>query len=223
MMLPVSALLVVAIVASGVVVFLSVESRRTAEDWSAAIAVEQQARSDVDELWAATLGAVAAGVGQQIDSVARLDELSAELSVAPAPAAPDDSVEEQVGAATQDRNRFAAAVDAAIERSGDSAAELGNELAELDSAHGESVRSSDQLVRALESQGSSAEDAARRSLLLAPLFVLLGGALALLWLAAARRRLHRGLDVPVEALHSAIAVQDREGAPLRPRPGGSPS
>ena len=165
-------------------------------------------RAAVDELNAAVLSVVAAGIGQ---SVVGPDELArrsgdARAVIGAATAAGDAGVADDA-AASADRaaTAYVDAVDEALERTGGDPLELGNELSDLDELHDRASAGSVEVVDDLRAAATDEGSAAARRSAFGLLVAALGLALAGASLVLARRRLSRQLDRPVRALRGAVA------------------
>lgn len=197
---PSLAVLVVTLVLAGAAVARSNALEARADDWQDTAGVEAERTDAIDDVWAAVLGAVAAGVGQRVEAADALPALVGDAMGERSAPAPTDEAARELESAASARLTFLDQVDSALDRSGDAPIELGNELTALERSRIAAVEASgaaSERAAALRSQSSESAAAVRSLALVVLLLGLLGAVVAV---ELARRRLRWGLDHPVADL-----------------------
>lgn len=162
----------------------------------------------VDAVWTAALASVASGVGQTVDSGGQLADLlgaaGGDLDVE----LPDDAARAELTGSDAARRAFLDDVDAASDRAQGSPVALGNELQSLERSHTASVDAATELIAVASERSDAAREDATSSRTLALVILFVGAIAAAVVAELSRRRLRRGLDVPVGDLQRVI---DRVG------------
>lgn len=210
---PAVAALLIAAVVAGAAVLRSSASSADAARWDAVAAAAAERAGTVDQLWEAVLGSVAAGVGQPVVTADQLGEALGAASATNGVESPGDDLRDQQAAADDAVATFVDDVRVAVERTDGEPVELGNELESLAAARRVAAAASDELGDRASSLAAEARDRADAGRTTALVVLVVGALVAVLLAEVARRRLRRGLDVPVGDLQRVI---DRVGTPAPP-------